>query len=38
MKLLLLPNDHPLVTSYKPYSRVVCCSVTDLCNTYSQYR
>ena len=38
MKLLLLPNDHPFVTFCKLYSRVVCCSVTVLCNTYSQYR
>ena len=30
MKLLLLPNDHPFVTSYKLYSRVVCCSVQYL--------
>lgn len=27
MKLLLLPNDHQFVPSYKPYSRVVCRSV-----------
>ena len=24
MKLLLFPNDHPFVTSYKLYSSVVC--------------